>query len=109
MRRFHLTMFLAAAIAGLFLTIAGTFAQETRAQEPPRQTLDQLIAGAIQPTHRCAKNARLTPCTDGVRSPVLSEQGAEWSISVARDLLHHNSCQLCSLGRVGFVNPITRI
>lgn len=49
MKRYHLKMLFAlGAVAGLFFTITGTFALEAGAQEPPRQTLEDLIAIAIQ-------------------------------------------------------------
>jgi hypothetical protein len=37
---------------------------------------------------------------------MLIEQTAEWSINGARELLHHTSCQLGNLTRMGFVTQL---
>jgi hypothetical protein len=44
MKRSNLTMLLVVGVTGPFFTITGSLALDARAQEPPRQTLDELIA-----------------------------------------------------------------
>jgi outer membrane protein TolC len=57
MRRTRFTLLLVLRVIGVFLTLAGLQVMNALAQEPPRQTLDELIAVATQanPHIRAAK------------------------------------------------------